>query len=137
MAPFTHTGAVRYFEVDQQGVVFNAWYLAYLDEAFSAYMADRGLPVGAMVAAGFDIQLVHTELDWAASLHYPDAVLVDVALAALGRTSFTVHFAVRSAERPVATASTTYVVVGTDGSGARPLPAELRRALGEPEPLRR
>ena len=36
--------AVRYLEVDAQGVVFNAWYLAWFDEAMAAFFADRGLP---------------------------------------------------------------------------------------------
>lgn len=41
-------------EVDAQSVVFNAWHLTYFDEAFSAYMADRGLPYEKMIEAGFD-----------------------------------------------------------------------------------
>ena len=30
---FTHRFDVRYLEADQQGVVFNMWYLAYFDDA--------------------------------------------------------------------------------------------------------
>jgi len=33
---FTHPVQVRYLEVDAQGVVFNAWYLAWFDEAMTA-----------------------------------------------------------------------------------------------------
>jgi acyl-CoA thioesterase FadM len=42
-------------EVDAQSVVFDAWYLTYFDEAFSAYVADRGLPYEKMIEAGFDV----------------------------------------------------------------------------------
>jgi acyl-CoA thioester hydrolase len=59
---FTHSVEVRYLEVDQQGVVFNMWYLAYLDDAMTAYLLAGGLPYTEMIEAGYDVQLVHTEL---------------------------------------------------------------------------
>jgi acyl-CoA thioester hydrolase len=48
-------------EVDAQGVVFNAWYLTYFDEAFTAFLAARGLPYRQWLEAGFDHQLVYFE----------------------------------------------------------------------------
>jgi acyl-CoA thioester hydrolase len=42
--PFEYPLQVRYMEVGADSVVFNAWYLTYFDDAFSAYMADCGLP---------------------------------------------------------------------------------------------
>jgi acyl-CoA thioester hydrolase len=134
--PFTHTVDVRYLEVDRQGVVFNMWYLAYLDDAMTAFLLRGGLPYVTMLEAGYDVQVVHTELDWQGSLGWGDRVLVDVGLARLGRTSFTLQFAVRVTDRPVATASTAYVVVATDGSGKRAVPRLLLDALGSVAPLR-
>ena len=40
--PFTHPVEVRYLEADQQGVVFNMWYLAYFDDAFSGLCSTAG-----------------------------------------------------------------------------------------------
>src|SRR5256885_16064576 len=114
---FTHRVAVRYLEVDQQGVVFNSWYLAYLDDAMTAFLLHGGLAYVDLIAAGYDAQLVHTDLDWEGSLGWGDEAQIDVSLAALGRTSFTLQFAVRVGERPVATANTVYVAVTTDGAG--------------------
>lgn len=132
---FTHRIEVRYFEVDQQGVVFNMWYLAYLDMAMTAFLEARGLPYDRMQAAGYDVQLVHTELDWQGSLRWGDEALVDVGLAGLGRTSFTLRFAVRTGDdRQVATASTVYVVIAMDGSGKRDIPTALVDSLGPVEP---
>ena len=37
--PFRFPVSVRYLEVDQQGVVFNMWYLAYFDDAMTAFLA--------------------------------------------------------------------------------------------------
>ncbi len=40
--PFVHRVEVHFYEVDQVGVVFNAWYLAWCDDARLAYLASRG-----------------------------------------------------------------------------------------------
>ena len=130
--PFVHEMAVRYLEVDQQGVVFNMWYLAYLDDAMTAFLLAGGLPYSRMTEAGFDVQLVHSEIDWVASLGHGDVATVQVSLARLGSTSFTLDFALGAAGRPVARASTVYVVVRTDGAGKCPVPRLLLDALGDP-----
>jgi len=127
---------VRYMEVDAQAVVFNAWYLTYFDEAFAAFMAARGLPYEKMIEAGFDVQLVHTDLDWHGALRWPDQVRVAVSTARVGTTSFTLDFQTRRDGTPTCTARTVYVVIGTDGSGKRPVPPQLAAALGPPTPLR-
>ena len=133
---FTHPIAVRYLEVDQQGVVFNMWYLAYFDDAMTAFIEHGGFPYSKMLAAGIDAQLVHTELDWRGGVGFGDDVTVAVSLAKLGRTSFTLDFAVRRAGEDVVHGRTVYVVVATDGSGKTEIPDELRAALGPVRPLR-
>src|SRR5215212_6824672 len=115
-------------EADAQGVVFNAWYLTYFDEAMAAYLASRGLPYATMLAAGFDVQLVRSEIDWTTGLRWPDDVRVAVSLAGLGRTCFRLDFETRRD-------GTVYFVVATDGSGKRDLPPLLLTALGPPAPL--
>ena len=128
--PFVHPVTVRYLEVDQQGVVFNMWYLAYLDDAMTAFLSEGGLPYGEMLGAGYDAQLVHTELDWHGPLGLGDPAEVEVALSHIGRTSFTFRFEVRASTRVVANATTVYVAVRTDGSGKCELPTALVAALG-------
>ena len=133
--PFTHRVGIRYLEVDQQGVVFNMWYLAYFDDAMTAFLAERGVPYDELTAAGYDVQLVHTELDWQGSLRWGDEALVDVSVATLGRTSFTLQFEVHAGDgSPVATASTVYVVIALDGSGKQEVPPSLRTALEPAQP---
>jgi acyl-CoA thioester hydrolase len=121
---------VRYLEADAQGVVFNMWYLGYFDEAMSAFLEEGGLAYRDMLAAGFDVQLVHTEIDWQSSLRWADQADVEVRLGRAGTTSFTLNFAVRTEGRLVATGATVYVVVATDGTGKRLLPELIRAALG-------
>ena len=134
---FEFSFRVRYMEVDAQGVVFNAWYLTYFDEAFSAFLAARGYGLEKLIASGFDVQLAHAELDWKAGLRWQDDVLVAVSPASIGRTSFTVDFEARRNGAGLACSGrVVYVVVATDGSGKREIPPLLAGALGTPAPLR-
>jgi len=126
----TYRHRVRYLEVDQQGVVFNMWYLGYFDEAMAQFFAEGGLPYSEMLASGYDVQLVHSEIDWRSSLRYGDEGRVEVSVASVGATSFTLWFAVYAEETLVASGRTVYVVVATDGSGKRPIPPSIRAALG-------
>ncbi len=127
---------VRYHEVDAQGVVFNAWYLAWFDEAMTEFLTARGLPYQHMLDAGYDVQLVHTELDWRTGVGWQDPVVIAVSTARLGRTSFDLDFEVRRAGEVTCSGRTTYVVIATDGSGKRELPALIRDALRDAAPLR-
>ena len=133
---FEFSFRVRYMEVDAQGVVFNAWYLTYFDEAFAAFLADRGYGLEKLIAAGFDVQLAHAELDWKTGLRWQDDAAVAVSPARLGRTSITMDFEVRNGTGLACSGRIVYVVVATDGSGKREIPPLLAGALGTPAPLR-
>ncbi len=140
MSPtFTFPVNVRYMEVDAQGVVFNAWYLTYFDDAMTAFLAHGGLPYRTMLDAGFDVQLVRSEIDYRAGVRWQDPIVVAVSASRFGRTSFALDFEVRRGPGDGAEVTTfgrtVYVVVATDGSGKRAIPALLRDALGEARPL--
>ena len=128
-AAFTHPIQVRYHEIDQQGVVFNMWYLAYLDEAMSEFIEANGLAYTHLQNDGFDVQLVHTEHDWTSALRFGEAAHVTVEVATVGNTSFALDFIVRQGDRTACTARIVYVCVALDGTGKQPLPAVLRGAL--------
>ena len=96
--PFVHPIGIRYLEVDRQGVVFNMWYLAYLDDAMTAFLAAGGLPYPEMLAVGYDAQVVHTEVDWHGPLGFGDPAAVHVRVSHIGRTSFTLGFEVVSSD---------------------------------------
>ncbi len=121
---------VRYLEADQQGVVFNMWYLGYFDEALAHHLDSGGLPYSDMLSLGFDVQLVRSEIDWSSPLRWPEEFEVAVGLDRRGRTSFDLRFEVTASGRPVASGRTVYVAVACDGSGPLPLPPALTAALG-------
>src|SRR5688500_8425136 len=110
---------VRYLEVDQQGVVFNMWYLAYFDEAMTAYLAAGDASYDQLTAAGYDVQLVHSEIDWSDGLRWGDRASIDVTCSRVGETSFTLEFTVRREAGVVATGRTVYVVVAAGEGGKR------------------
>ena len=121
--------ATSYFQYDQQGVVFNMWYFGWFDDAMTQFLSEAGYSYTALNADGLDVQLVHTEADWRDAVRYGEQVEIDVATERIGSTSFTLSFSVRVGDQVRSTGRTVYVVVATDGSGKRPMPARLRAAL--------
>src|SRR6266496_6002447 len=90
----------------------------------------HGLRYRDLIAAGWDVMVVHTELDWRDGLRWGDEVGVAVRLVQLGRTSFRLGFEFRRDAEAVATAEMVYVCIATDGTGKRPIPDLLRAGLG-------
>src|ERR1700722_1639833 len=98
------------------------WYLGYFDEAMALFLEEGGLAYPDMLAAGFDVQLVHSDIDWHSPLRWSDRAEGEVWVAGGGRGSFVLAFEVRSRGTRGATGRTVYGVVATDGSGKRPIP---------------
>jgi acyl-CoA thioester hydrolase len=119
----------RYYQFDQQGVVFNMWYLAYLEDARNGYLAERNFSLHDLLDSGHDIQLVHSDIDWSQAVRYGDAVVIDVTPAHVGTTSFGLNFTIVVAGDVRATASTVYVIVDGSIQGKAPLPQKLKSAL--------
>ena len=101
---------VRYAECDMQGVVFNAHYLAYADEALTSVLRSLGTPYEDLLARGLDTSVVATELQWVHPARYGDVVEVDGEVERIGRTSFTVALTISVAEQPCCRVRTTYVL---------------------------
>jgi acyl-CoA thioester hydrolase len=127
------TAPVRYAECDQQGIVFNAHYLAYADEAMNGWYVATGNPYPALIARGLDTRVVASALEWKAPARWGDVVAVDVVTERIGTSSFTLVSTVRVDERTCCTVRTTYVL--TDSAGRpTPVPDDLRAAWTAPAP---
>ncbi len=74
----------RYAEVDQQGVVFNGHYLTWFDEACTGFLDHLGVTYPGLIATGHDVQVVHTEIDYLASVRWRDSVRVAVQCERIG-----------------------------------------------------
>lgn len=125
----------RYAEIDQQGVVFNGHYLTWFDEACTGFLDHLGVTYPGLISSGHDVQVVHTEIDYLASVRWRDTVRVYVQCERIGTTSFTLRFSVcrrRPAdedEQIAVRGRNVYVVVSTDDWAKRPVPEVLRQAL--------
>ena len=124
----------RFAEVDQQNVVFNAHYLTWFDEAVTGYFDHLGTSYPDLMSAGLDMQLVHTEIDYAAPVRWRDTVRVAVVCENVGTTSFAIGLSVLrrtddSDELLAVRGRNIYVVVSTDDWAKRPIPDALRSAL--------
>jgi acyl-CoA thioester hydrolase len=124
---------VRYVECDQQGVVFNAHYLTWADEASNAWWAAAGLSWEELTERAVDPLVKASTLEWTSSARWGDTVTVDAETEQVGRTSATARFTVRVGERVCCVVRTTYVCVA-DGV-AVPWPDDVReRLLGQQPP---
>ncbi|GJF09498.1 4-hydroxybenzoyl-CoA thioesterase [Mycolicibacterium cyprinidarum] len=134
MSVFSLPIVPRYAEVDQQGVVFNGHYLTWFDEACTGLLDDLGVPYPDLMSTGYDFQVVHSEIDFVASVGWRDEVRVTAECTRIGSTSFTVGFSVcrkgAGADEQIAVRGhNVYVVVSTDDWTKRPIPGALRDAL--------
>ncbi len=132
--PFSFPIVPRYAEVDQQGVVFNGHYLTWFDEACTAFLDRLPVHYEQLIAEGVDFKVVHSEIDYLASVRWRDGVRVAVRCEHVGTTSFTVAFTVLRTgagepEQAAVQGRNTYVVVSTDDWAKRPIPDLFRRAL--------
>lgn len=128
---FRHRIAVRYGEVDLQGVVFNAHYLAYMDDAMERWL--RGLP--AREALHWDMMLKRCTIEWDGSVGAGDLLDIDVAIARWGGKSWDLGYVGTCQGRPVFRALVVYVSVRLGSLEPIETPAEIRAFLGEPVDL--
>jgi acyl-CoA thioester hydrolase len=124
---YRHTIRVRWGEIDQQGVVFNAHYMAYLDDALENWV--RPMRLEGIV---WDMMLKRCTLEWQGSLASGDVLDLDVAVERWGRTSWDLVFRGTCEGRPVFTARVVYVSVDPETGKAIETPNPVRAFLGEP-----
>ena len=117
---------VRYAECDQQGVVFNAHYLAYADEAVTHVLPGLGVPYEDLLALGLDTSVVATELAWSSPARWGDVVDVDGEVERVGRTSFVVAMTISVGDRLCCRVRTTYVLMDAERTPV-PVPEDVRQ----------
>ena len=125
-ASFVHHIPVRYGEVDMQGVVFNAHYMAYCDDVADRWL--RSLDAN-FEARGWDIMLVKAVIEWQGTAGIGDTIDIAVRVSRWGNTSFDMAFTGAVGERPVFTATITYVGVKHGTKETMPPPDEFRTLL--------
>lgn len=119
---------IRYGECDQQGVVFNAHYMAFIDDAVDCWI--RSLTPEFETTLGWEVMVKRSEITWAGPARFGENLTLDLAVGRWGTTSFDVTATGHVAGRAVLDAVTTYVVVDHAEFRPMPVPDELRTHLG-------
>jgi acyl-CoA thioester hydrolase len=126
--PFTHRIRVRYAEVDGQGVVFNAHWLTYCDDACTRFMESLGFGADFWVSE-FDVMLVKATIEWSGSARFDQWVEIEVVTARLGTKSFDLRYTARVDGDAVCVATITYVAVTPGANTSVEIPAKVRDGL--------
>jgi acyl-CoA thioester hydrolase len=128
--PFRYYLKVRYGECDQQGVVYNARYGDFVDLACTEFLRAAFAPQDCF-GGDHEFQVVRMLVEWTAPARFDDVLAIDVRLAKLGTTSFTLAFALARAAtgEPIATAETVNVHVDGKTWTKKPLADVMRARL--------
>jgi len=125
---YHHQIRVRYGEVDMQGVVFNAHYLAYVDDAMSAWMREVGFGYPS-AALGFDFMVVRAELDWGGSASFDELLEIHSQVERWGTKSFTVAHRLHVGDRKIALVRVVYVGIRLGTKDTVEIPTAFREVL--------
>jgi acyl-CoA thioester hydrolase len=117
---------VRYGEVDAQGVVFNAHYLAYVDHCVDRWL--RSLDV-LTATGGWDIMVKKATVEWFDSAGIGDVLTLVPSVTRWGNTSFDVTIVGHVGGRRVFEATVLYVGVKMGTKQPMPAPESFRAAL--------
>ncbi len=114
--------------------MFNGHYLTWFDEACTGLFDHLQVGYPDLIAAGLDMQVVHSEIDFRAPVRWREAVRVAVECRRIGDTSFTLGFTVLGTdaaghESARVCGSNVYVVVSTGDWTKRRVPDSVRAAL--------
>jgi acyl-CoA thioester hydrolase len=123
---------VRYAEVDQQGVVFNAHYLTYFDVAITEYM--RALNYDYRLQperTGTDFHVVKSLVEYRAPIRFDEEIDIAVRTGRLGRTSLSFQLAIfaKDAEEVRSFGEVIWVNADQGTHKAAPVPPELEALI--------
>jgi acyl-CoA thioester hydrolase len=126
---FVHRLRPRYAEVDVQGVVFNAHWLTYFDEASTRFFDSLGFPPATAFVDDFDVMVVKAVLEWQGPAGFDDDVAIAVVPGRVGTKSFDLEYTATCNGEPAATGTITYVSVAPGTHDSTPIPEPLSAAL--------
>jgi acyl-CoA thioester hydrolase len=129
--PFSTIVRPRYAEVDMQGVVFNAHWLTYFDEASTRFFEHLGYtPKDTFAESGpFDVMVVKAVLEWKGPAGFDDHVRIEVRPTRIGNASFDLTNTASVDGRAACEGTITYVSVKPGTHESCPIPDELRAKL--------
>jgi len=128
-APFVHQVRPRYAEVDQQGVVFNAHWLTYFDDACTRFFEWLGYTPNEAFFGEFDFMIVKAVLEWEGPAGFDEIVDIAVEPVRLGTKSFDLRYRAAVGTRAACVGVITYVSVTPSTHESSAIPPDVRTKL--------
>lgn len=126
--PVRTTLHVRYAETDQQGVVYYAHYLVWMEIGRTAFLEAVGFPYVQLEAEGVFISVVEARVRYAGAARFGDTVEVSTSCRAVRSREAVFDYELHAAGRRIAVGETTLIALD---AGRRPcrIPAPVVQAL--------
>ncbi|MCH7899599.1 MAG: acyl-CoA thioesterase [Acidobacteria bacterium] len=125
------TQKIRYSDCDPQGIVFNANFARYWDDAVTDWFEELGFGGTELGGIGVDVVTARLEIDFKAAAKLGDTLVTEAAVERIGDTSMTVLVTTsrQSDSQIVAEGKAIYVFV--DPAEFRPItvPESFREAV--------
>ena len=126
---YTYRLRVRYSECDQQGVVFNAHYFAYFDDALTEVWRDVVVPYGDMVKSGVDVVVAEASARFRAPARFDDEIELRWWVTRLGNTAMSTRIDVMRGDELLVEGDLRHVFVHAGTSDKREIPPDYRVKL--------
>jgi acyl-CoA thioester hydrolase len=129
--PFVWTGRIRFVDTDASTRIHYSSIFRHLEAAEHEFFRAIGRPYAERKETDLTYPRVRVECDYQSPLHYDDAYDVEVTVARVGTTSYTMAFRMTTAGKTAAQAKITVVCVDQETGRPRGLPASLAELLRE------
>lgn len=123
---FSNDYRIRYSECDQQGVVFNSWYLMFMDDSVDVWLRNLDME---FESRGWEVMVKRSEIVWHDSARHNETLTLDCEVTRWGTTSLDVSIRGAVGRRHCFDATMVYVVVDTTDHRPLPIPDDLRAHL--------
>ena len=115
------TQKIRYSDCDPQGIVFNANFPRYWDDALTDWYEESGFAGQELGGNGVDILTARIEIDFKASATLGDTLETIIAIEKWGTTSMTIAIETRRLSDQVLCVQGREVIVYVDPDNYRPV----------------
>jgi YbgC/YbaW family acyl-CoA thioester hydrolase len=130
MGVFRYKVIVGMQDTDAAGILFFASQFVFAHRAYERFLESIGFSFAeALEDEPFLLPIVHSESDYLAPLKVGDRLEVELSVAGLGETSFTLDYVFRRGTEIVGRSRSVHVAVMKETGGKAPLPGRLRVAL--------
>ena len=123
---FENDYRIRYAECDQQGVVFNSWYLLYMDDSVDVWLRELDMD---FESRGWEVMVKRSEIVWHGSARPNETLTLTCEVSRWGDTSLDVSIRGAVGDRHCFDGTMVYVVVDTTEHRPMPIPDDVRAHL--------